>query len=115
MTRSAKLVKPRTASSLKPYGLSVADWKKMFDEQGGKCAICRKGGRYKQLSVDHDHEVEKKTGTILVLGLLCQRCNRAKGVFEWDTEVMRRAQLYLRRNIEKREKALANYPFEKEA
>lgn len=118
LTKDMKVVtiRPRSAASLKPYGLSVGDWKKMYEAQGGRCAICGKGGRYKQLSVDHDHEVQRNTGVILVLGLLCQRCNRAKGAFEWDTEVMRRAMNYLRRNIERREKALNqwNIPYEKE-
>ena len=57
------------------YGLSPEDWQKMFDEQHGQCAICRKhqdefkGKRRKRLCVDHDH----KTG--FIRGLLCSNCN----------------------------------------
>lgn len=95
---------PRSQHSLLRYGLSVSDWQKMLDRQGGGCAICGKGGRYKHLSVDHDHRVEREVGTILVRGLLCQRCNRALGAFEWDYDVMKRAINYMRRAVENAER-----------
>lgn len=51
------------------YGLSPEDYGRLFEEQGGACAIC--GGKRKyRLNVDHCH------ATGLVRGLLCRRCNK---------------------------------------
>lgn len=61
---------------MKKYGLTDADYKALFDRQGGLCALCgtdRPGGRFKVLHVDHCHETGR------VRGLLCHRCNVALG------------------------------------
>jgi len=55
------------------FKLTIEDWKKIWDYQEGKCAIC--GHPLKKANTDHDH----KDG--LVRGLLCARCNRALGRF----------------------------------
>jgi len=59
----------------KKYGITPADYDRMFAEHGGLCAICRKPGtpvhqkvRY-PLYVDHDHATNR------VRGLLCYYCN----------------------------------------
>lgn len=55
------------------YGITEADYDRMYQEQGGKCAICKE----KDVEViDHDH------GTGKVRGLLCQRCNQFVGWLE---------------------------------
>lgn len=69
----------------------------MLDAQGGRCAICGRGGRVRHLSVDHDHMIEKIWGEMLVRGLLCSRCNSAIGKFEWADEVLERAVQYMQR------------------
>lgn len=51
------------------YGLTLGDYARLLEEQGGSCAICQRKPRY-NLDVDHDH----KTGR--VRGLLCKLCNR---------------------------------------
>jgi hypothetical protein len=53
------------------YGLSMADYRTLEVEQGGRCAICGILGTEtkKGLVVDHNH----KTGK--VRGLLCNICN----------------------------------------
>lgn len=72
------------------YGLTVERFNAMVSQQNGVCAIC--GGKDdERLHVDHDHE----TGAIR--GLLCNRCNRAIGLFGDDPVVMRRAIAYLMR------------------
>lgn len=61
------------------YGLTVADYERMFAEQGGRCAICgteSPGAHKKHFAVDHCH----KTGR--VRGLLCSPCNTNLGWFE---------------------------------
>ena len=55
------------------FKLLVGEWQKIWDYQGGLCAIC--GHPLKKANTDHDH----KSG--LVRGLLCARCNRALGRF----------------------------------
>lgn len=57
---------------LKVYGITAEEYDLIYEEQGGRCAICRRatGAGKKKLSVDHDH----KTG--VVRGLLCLPCNR---------------------------------------
>lgn len=71
-------------ATVKKYGLTPEDYARLFSEQGGVCAICHRRQRKQRLSVDHDHETDR------VRGLLCTRCNRALGHFEWDVDVLRR-------------------------
>jgi len=67
------------------YGINLDDYDRMFEEQNGVCAICKRpetkkhitGATYR-LSVDHNHS------TSLVRGLLCKRCNIILGQLEVD-------------------------------
>lgn len=74
------------------YGVSIDDYDRMVEAQGGTCAICgttapdEAGLRW---NVDHDHE----TGA--VRGLLCRNCNVGLGKFGDDIELLRRAIAYL--------------------
>ncbi len=73
------------------YGISTLEYQRLFDQQGGVCAICKKPNDCgRRLSVDHDH----KTGK--VRGLLCGRCNTGLGYFRDDARVLIRAARYLR-------------------
>lgn len=61
------------------YGITVADYKKMFDDQCGLCAICSTDLSMlapRLVHIDHCH----KTGT--VRGILCQRCNHRLAVLD---------------------------------
>lgn len=73
------------------YGLSIDDFNKLYEYQGGKCAICKinleKGTN--DCSVDHNHE----SGN--VRGLLCNRCNRAIGMLKDSKVVLYSAIRYL--------------------
>lgn len=51
------------------YGISLADYKELWDKQEGRCAICRRQSTH-SLNVEHSHI----TGT--VRGLCCMTCNR---------------------------------------
>lgn len=79
------------------FGITEDDYNRMFDEQGGVCAICqhqeteRRMGRVKRLAIDHDH------GRKTIRGLLCSRCNRAMGLFEDVPERAEMACQYLTR------------------
>lgn len=56
------------------YGLEKGDYARLYEFQGGLCALCRRAtGASRRLSVDHDHA----TGD--VRGLLCRPCNTLLG------------------------------------
>lgn len=74
------------------YGISLEVYTRMFQAQGGLCAICEKpatSGNGKCLQVDHSHS----TGE--VRALLCAHCNRALGAFGDDAQRLNRAAQYL--------------------
>ncbi len=75
---------------LKKYHLEQVDFIKMFDEQGGKCAICERVFRSSP-HTDHNH----RTGQ--VRGLLCYTCNFGLGKFQEKSEILERAAEYVRR------------------
>lgn len=100
-TRKWKLARPyyREADKLKVYGLTPEKYQYLLSQQNGNCAICknppniRLNGRIKSLAVDHDHKSNK------VRGLLCDRCNRALGLFGDDLIILQDAIAYLKRQI----------------
>jgi hypothetical protein len=76
----------------KNFGKGVLEiYDKLFHEQQGKCAICdsTENGRYKHLSIDHDHSNGK------IRGLLCNNCNRGLGLLKDNPEVLRKAADYV--------------------
>jgi hypothetical protein len=77
------------------YGITLEDYDRMFDAQGGVCAICGEARpEERTLHVDHDHE----TGAIR--GLLCFRCNNALGDLREDVDLFQAAVNYLDRDVE---------------
>jgi hypothetical protein len=79
-------------SALKQHGIDVETYQAMLLDQNGGCAICGNGpgsGRKKRLCVDHNHTTNK------LRGLLCDRCNKALGLFGDDQNLMRLAIAYL--------------------
>lgn len=77
------------------YGLTQELYERMLLGQGGGCAICHTtepGTAKNYFSVDHCHVTGK------IRGLLCNRCNRALGLFRDDAAVLAAAIDYLNRN-----------------
>lgn len=80
------------------FGLSLEDYQRMHDAQGGRCAICdspeneTRNGKVKMLAVDHCHETGK------IRGLLCCPCNQAIGKLRDNSAIMRRAADYIDRH-----------------
>ena len=61
------------------YGITLEDYNKLLDAQGGVCAICgeyRDNKRFRRMHVDHDHRTGK------VRGVLCYQCNQNLGWYE---------------------------------
>jgi len=87
------------------YGVTVEDWDKRLEEQGGVCAICglqetritrpnaKKylNGESPRLSMDHSH----KTG--LARGLLCYKCNIGIGHLQESIANLEAAIEYLKK------------------
>lgn len=77
-------------SMLKRFGLTEADYERMLEDQGERCAICRRPPSSKRrLAVDHDHKTHE------VRGLLCGRCNVALGLFNDSIGTIEQALAYL--------------------
>ena len=72
------------------YGLTYKDYYRIFQAQGGRCAICQRArGVAKKLAVDHDHN------TGLARGLLCSPCNKMLGAARDSVAFFQRAIDYL--------------------
>lgn len=73
----------------------MAEYDRMFAEQGGVCAICfqpeteKRLGKSLPLVVDHDH------ANGLPRALLCGSCNRGLGKFRDSPDLLRKAALYI--------------------
>lgn len=80
--------KPKT-TRFRSELLTEDDYRRMFEAQGGVCAICREKPKTGRLAVDHIH------GTDRVRGLLCNLCNPALGLFKDDPNRLRAAIEYL--------------------
>ena len=80
---------------MRNYGISLAEVRRMFEEQNHRCALCGGEGfmmaehHRVSLVVDHCHDTGK------VRQLLCHNCNRALGLLQDDAELMRRAATYI--------------------
>ena len=73
------------------YGLTADEYYKIFNKQGGRCAICgrNQSGLKVKLMVDHDHATGR------VRGLLCGDCNRMIGMFHDLSRLLAKAAYYL--------------------
>lgn len=79
----------RARRLMQKYGISVADWDRLYDDQLGRCVICLTTLADVKVCVDHDHV----TGE--VRGLLCNVCNQGLGYFGDDAVRLQRAIDYL--------------------
>lgn len=79
---------------IRTYGISLEDYNNMFEEQNGKCSICKIDNSLlkKDLAVDHCHKTEK------VRSLLCGNCNLGLGSFQDSIEFMEEAIVYLKKH-----------------
>src|ERR1700748_3253680 len=83
-------------------GFTGEDYWRLFEAQGGRCAIknCRANGRTKVLAVDHDHKCPlghdpKDWCRYCVRGLVCSRHNSWLGQSGDDPEVFESLANYL--------------------
>lgn len=79
------------------FGIGIEEYERLFDKQGGICAICFKPetkihpstGLVQFLSVDHCHNTGR------VRGLLCSQCNLMLGLANDSPEILEAALRYL--------------------
>lgn len=81
------------------YGLTLQEYRDLYNAQHQKCAICTKhldidlqvggGMRDNRAHIDHDHSTE------LVRGLLCGSCNMLLGCAKDSIDVLKAAIIYL--------------------
>lgn len=74
------------------YGITLRDYNRLFEEQGGCCAICGKHQSQlnSRLCVDHTHDKSKR-----VRGLLCMGCNWRLGVYKDRADLLAKSAQYL--------------------
>lgn len=75
------------------YGITPEQYNSMFEAQGGRCAICgiHQSEQKRRLAVDHNHSTKQ------LRGLLCINCNTGIGKFKESTELLNRANEYIRK------------------
>jgi len=72
------------------YGITKEDFKKLYEQQEGACAVCGKFLEYNGLDthIDHDHDTGK------VRGILCSNCNTALGLLKENVEIILALAMY---------------------
>ena len=87
--------KSRAQRLRKKYGITIDDYNRMLEQQGGTCAICPAvvsgHNMTDDLLVDHCHSTNK------VRGLLCADCNLMLGCINDNVELLEKAVLYLQK------------------
>lgn len=73
------------------FTIPIKEYRRLFEEQGGKCAICDRIQAVK-LAVDHCHT------RLVARGLLCHRCNSAIGLLRDDPKILESAIRYLQKH-----------------
>ena len=68
--KGASHSKTRARRLMTLYGITLAQYASMLKRQGGRCAICGRPPKRRNLDVDHDHATGR------VRGLLCFNCNK---------------------------------------
>ncbi len=81
------------AQQLRKFGITLEDYQRLFEKQGGVCAICKQPETEarRTLAVDHCHNSN------IVRGLLCGKCNKGIGLLRDDVEILKSAIEYLTR------------------
>ena len=82
------------------YGITLNDYLRLLESQGGVCAVCRGTNRDgRELAVDHDHGCcpGRRACGKCVRGLLCSSCNAGLGMFREDLSILDAAAAYLKR------------------
>jgi len=86
--------------TLYQHGITLDQYRYMYSEQGGTCAICNRAAfdnRFGILTIDHDHTYGKRDPDG-IRGLLCNFCNSAIGLAREDSNILQSAINYLKKH-----------------
>ena len=85
----------KNCSLKRQYGITLNDYNLLLESQNYKCAICLtdKSENGKSFAVDHNHKNGK------IRGLLCENCNRGLGMFMDSENILLKAMVYLKNNV----------------
>jgi hypothetical protein len=89
----------RAAHLLNTYQLTMEEYDRLYEAQGGVCAVCQRAtGKVRKLAVDHDHSccAGKISCGKCVRMLACSTCNKMLGHLRDDPEAFERAAKLLR-------------------
>jgi hypothetical protein len=85
-----KSLSNRKSHLKRTFGITLDDYDRMLQEQGGGCALCGRPPRPDiALHVDHEHATGR------MRGLLCFRCNNALGDLDDDPSLLLAASRYV--------------------
>lgn len=87
LAKESTKIKRENQRRIKRYGIDINGYNKLYQKQGGRCAICFK--EYDKLDIDHCHFTNR------IRGLLCGSCNRALGLMKDNSEFLLKAIDYL--------------------
>lgn len=88
--------------ALYKFNLSLTEYEKILEDQGGVCAICKSPPDTKDtaMPVDHDHSCcpgNRSCGKC-IRGILCRYCNSGIGYFKDSITVIESAIHYIKEN-----------------
>ena len=94
------MIKVPSKATLRKYGLTLEDWQRRLNDQGGVCFICEKEPPSGILCVDHFHvkgwkKMAPEKRKQYVRGLLCSYCNLRLLRKGWTLAKLKRAVLYV--------------------
>lgn len=75
---------------MRNYGISLNEFNDMYKNQNGKCFLCEKNIKGKEVKVDHSHNTGK------VRKLLCHNCNTSLGLMKDNPDLFYKAAQYLK-------------------
>ncbi|MCI0562656.1 MAG: endonuclease VII domain-containing protein [Nitrososphaera sp.] len=92
--------KARDTTLVRTYGITLNEYNRILEAQGGVCWICKRPPTNRALNVDHKHEVgerrrDPRGKRPRVRGLLCWRCNASIAKFDDNPTLLRSAAEYL--------------------
>jgi len=89
------------ARFFRQYGITREQRERVYADQNGCCAICKKSFPSKQLHTDHDHSTGRGINGYggAFRGLLCVKCNHGLGMFDDDPQRLMVAIAYLTKSL----------------
>lgn len=97
--------------TLRKYGLTLKDWKRILRRQGGSCGLCHVTPPSGILHIDHDHvagwkKMSPEERKMYVRGIVCYQCNFVYLRRGADSDRLRAGAIYLDRYAQRLAKDL---------